>query len=304
MELDLRGRFQGLAAELDALSSTRGALDALRGEGHNNVEALVDSFRTVASSTSADSLGHLLPLISKCCSLETQAVSVNLRLHSEGWDALRHVGSVLSAANSIPGHAQLPQHLSSVVLALRSGVFTRLIDPESLTGGVDIFELFLNASFTGMSSFTDCLCTLANQAVSSAIDAAQGPDSDVLGVVVSWMEALVGLGSSVVNASKESPPELRSGMVLTRVWKEIVRLLHAVPADSRAALSNSASSAFNAAWHQVQVRCQQFYPHSQLHMASYSSHEIFQSHRVQIAHLHMLLQRLFQARHGFLQLDR
>ena len=122
----------------------------------------------------------MFPLINKCCSVQSQAVSVNLRLHSEGWDALKHVGTVLPAADNAAEDAQVAQHLSSVVLALRSGVFTRLVDAESLTGGVDIFEHFLNASFNGMGSFTDCLCTLVNRAANSSTDAAKGPASEAV----------------------------------------------------------------------------------------------------------------------------
>lgn len=249
---DLRGRFQGLSAQLDGLSSS-GALSALRSDAGNNVEELCLSIRDAASSSiSCEGLVHSLPLINKCCSVSTQKLSVDLSLRIEGCEALQQVRAVLAASN-VPGDVQLPQHLNSVVKALRSGVFTRLIDVESLAAGADIFERFLNASCTGMSCFSDCLCTLVNQAASSISDGAEGPTSDLLGCVASWVEALVGLGSAVVTASKEAPSELRSGMVLTKVWKEIARLLQAIPADFRVALADSATAAFSSAWHELQV---------------------------------------------------
>jgi hypothetical protein len=250
-------RFQGLLAELDALSERSGALAAIRCEraDNGNVEGLC--MRISEACASSQRLVDTVGLIQQCLDVTAHTVSVDLRLKIEGCEALQQVKAVLAASQSIsPGDWTEVQHcLNAVVMALRSGVFTRLVDAESLTGGVDTFERFLTASCTGMSSMTDCLCSLVMQAVSLMADASAGPAADTLRCVADWVEALVALGGSVVSASKEAPNELRSGMVLTKVWKEIARLLQAIPADLRDGLAECTFAAFTAAWNELQARC-------------------------------------------------
>lgn len=246
---DLR-RFESLSAELDALCGSGalgGALGALRASDKPpDVDSQQLCLHIRATCSASQNLVQILPLISQCCCARaTQTIAVDLGVKIEGCEALQHVKAVL-AANA--ADAQLP-HLNAIVQALRCGVFTRLVDAESLAAGVDIFERFLTASGIAICSFTDCLCTLMNHSASST---AEGPAA-VMGCVASWVEALVGLGSSVVDASKEAPNELRSGMVLTKAWKEIARLLQAIPADFRGALADSVTAAFSAAWRELQV---------------------------------------------------
>lgn len=260
---DQRARFQGLSAELDtlsreldALSERSGALDALRADSTgNNADELSERIRRhTATSAASQSLIHIVPLISKCYGVTTPRVSEDLILKVEGCEALQHVKAVLAARQgSIPIGTQIVQQLNEVVMGLRSGVFPRLVDSDSLTAGGDVFQSFLSATCTGMSSLTDCFYSLISHAAVGESHQLQGLTPDVFGCVEGWVEALVALSSMVVDASKEAPNVLRSGVVLTKVWKEIARVLQATPADSRDALAQCAGTAFSMAWGEFQV---------------------------------------------------
>lgn len=81
-------------------------------------------------------------------------------------------------------------------------------------------------------------------------------DTEAESTVRQWLDTLIQLATGATDIAHlpEPPPAMRVYLIINSTWKEIMRLLSALPTSMRPALHVSYQHAFEIVWHEFMVR--------------------------------------------------
>jgi hypothetical protein len=247
---DLESCARGICAHIDRLCVEPDS-------GSDSAAELCSSLRSIFSSISASDLTWAVSLLRKCLEVRAGNASIELPVIIEACEGIQRIGEIFAACSQSALQVDIKQEcMSHIMSMMRSGVFSRVTSVKTLSAaGADLFERFLAAACRGMACLSEAISTLIICRTTSPESGLEGI-LKLLGCAGSWLQVLIAVGNEAVEASKEqsAPKEMRTGLILTKVWKEVAKLLQSVPVQYSDIVVDEANTAFSIAWQELMVR--------------------------------------------------